>query len=339
MTMPANARKQNIVHLEAGQRIDEEIYRIAQKDLRTTTNGSLYIHSVLADATGEMLARIWNASQELYDSMPEGGFMRFRGRVENYKGHRQFIIDGMRIVAEHEVDPTEFLPATKKNVEQMWSRTKEILRSIENPHLIALVAEFVNDERFVRSFKNAPAAVTNHHAYLGGLLEHTLNLLELVVLIAPRYPEVSRDLLLVSIFLHDSGKTAELGYSTNFTYTNEGQLIGHITLAVIWVAEKIRIIEDRTNEPFPVDLANAVKHIILAHHGRYEYGSPRLPAMAEAFFVHYIDNLDAKMNQVFAAIESDPDKESDWTGFVRALDTKIYKPDVMGIRPTLDDLD
>lgn len=337
MSMSASSRKQNIVHLEAGQRIDDEVYRIAQKDLRTTTNGSLYIHAVLADATGEMLARIWNASQELYDSMPDGGFMRFRGRVENYKGHRQFIIDGMRTVAENEVDPTDFLPATTNDIDQMWDRVQEILRTIESKDLLALVGEFMNDEKFVRGFKRAPAAVTNHHAYLGGLLEHTLNLLELVVLIAPRYPMVSRDLLLVGIFLHDCGKTTELAYATNFNYTSEGQLVGHITQAVIWVSDKIRTIEERTNEPFPVDLANSVKHIILAHHGRYEYGSPRLPATPEAFFVHYIDNLDAKMNQIFTAIDSDTDKESDWTSFIRSLDTKIFKPDLLDARPTNED--
>ena len=337
MSPQPSSRKQNIVHLEAGQRIDDEIYRVAQRDLRTTTSGSLYIHVVLADSTGEMLGRIWNASQELYDSIPDGGFMRFRGRVENYKGNRQFIIDGMRVVRDDEVDPTEFLPATKYDVEQMWARVKEILRTVENPQLLKLCAKFINDDRFVRDFKRAPAAISNHHAYLGGLLEHTLNLLELAVLVTPRYPQVSRDLVLVGIFLHDCGKTTELGYSTNFTYTNSGQLIGHITQAVIWVAQKVAEIEAETNERFPVPILESVQHLILAHHGRYEFGSPRLPAMAEAFMIHYLDNLDAKLNQVETAIAADPDKDSDWTGFIRTLETKIFKPDIMGSRPPAEE--
>ncbi len=325
-------RKLMIRHLEPGQRVDDEIYRVQQRDLRTTTSGSNYIHLVIADSSGEMLGRVWNASQELYDTIPDGGFMHFRGRVENYKGNRQFIIDGMRSVRPNEVDPTEFLPSTKFDVEVMWARVKEILRTIENPHVLALAGRFINDERFARDFKRAPAAITNHHAYLGGLLEHTLNLLELAVLVMPRYPHVSRDLVLIGCFLHDCGKTAELGFDTNFKYTNAGQLLGHINLAVTWVAQRVREWELEKNEMFPPEIAESIQHIILSHHGRYEYGSPRLPAMAEAFVVHYLDNLDAKLNMVAEAIIDDPDKSSDWTGFVKALDTKVFKPDVMGIR-------
>lgn len=333
MSQSASNRKQNIVHLEPGQRVDDEVYRVAQRDLRTTTSGSLYIHVVIADSTGEMLGRVWNASQELYETIPDGGFMRFRGRVENYKGNRQFIIDGMRAVKPGEVDPSEFLPTTREDVERMWERTKEILRSIQNPHLLQLVGTFINDPGFSRDFKRAPAAISHHHAYLGGLLEHTLNLLELAVLICPRYPMVSRDLVLAGVFLHDAGKTAELGYDTNFVYTSPGQLLGHITQAVLWIHEKVRAIESETKQPFPPEIAESLQHIILAHHGRYEFGSPRLPAMAEAFVVHYLDNLDAKLNMVFDAIVHDPDQNSQWTGFVKALETKVYKPDVLGIRP------
>jgi 3'-5' exoribonuclease len=323
MSVGREARKQNIIHLEPGQRIEDEVYRVAQKDLRTTTSGGLYIHMVLADATGEMLARIWNASQELYDTIPDGGFLRFRGRVESYKGHRQFIVDGMRQVPPNEVNPAEFLPATK---------VKEILRTIENPWVLKLAAKFINDEAFARAFQRAPAAISNHHAYLGGLLEHTLNLLELAVLICPRYPDVSRDLVLIGVFLHDCGKTAELGYESNFVYTNAGQLVGHITQAVIWITQKIREIEQETGQPFPQDIGDAIVHIVLSHHGRYEYGSPRLPSMAEAFVVHYLDNLDAKLNMVFDAIEHDPDRDGQWTGYLKTLETKIFKPDIMGIR-------
>lgn len=327
-----NDRKQNIVHLEPGQRVDDEVYRVAQKDLRTTTSGSHYIHVVLADATGEMLGRVWNASPELYETIPDGGFMHFRGRVENYKGHRQFIIDGMRGVRPGEVNPTDFLPATKRNVEEMWARVKEIMRTMQDPHLLRLAGKFINDDKFARDFQRAPAAISNHHAYLGGLLEHTLNLLELACLVCPRYPDVSRDLVLMGVFLHDCGKTVELGFETNFIYTSPGQLVGHITQAVIWISQKVREIELDTGLPYPPAIADAVIHIVLAHHGRYEFASPRLPAMAEAFVVHYLDNLDAKLNMVFEAIDMDPDKDSEWTGYLKTLETKVFKPDIMGIR-------
>ena len=310
MTKAATMSHRDVTSLEAGERIENEIYLVVQKDLRTTTNGGLYIHAVLADRTGQIVGRMWNASREIYDSMPESGLMHFVGRVESYKGRPQFIIDGVRTVADDEVDPSFFLPATKHDVEQMWSRAIEILREVKNPDLLALLAKFIKDENFEAAFKRAPAARTNHHAHLGGLLEHTLNLLELALLVLPRYPDVSRDLVLAGIFLHDSGKTAELACTTNFAYTNQGQLIGHIVLTATWIHEKVREIEAETGQPFPPNLVAALQHIIVAHHGRYEFGSPKLPATAEAIMVHYLDNLDAKLTMVFNAIEGDLDETS-----------------------------
>jgi 3'-5' exoribonuclease len=171
-----------------------------------------------------------------------------------------------------------------------------------------------------------------HHAFIGGLLEHTRNVLELATLIVPRYPEVSLDLVLSGLFLHDIGKTYELTYETNFQYSNEGQLVGHIVQAAIWIDQKIKAVEAETGEPFPADIRNALLHIILSHHGQYDFGSPKLPAMPEAVAVHYIDNLDAKLNMYLTKINTDKDPSSDWTDYVRSLDVKIFKKDVMGIR-------
>ena len=316
-----------ITELESGQRLEDEIYLIIQKDLRTTSNGGLYIHAVLADQSGQVVARMWNASRQIYDSMPESGLMHITGRVESYKGKPQVIIDGVRTVDEGAANPADFLPVTTHDIEKMWARTKEILRQVKNPDLLALLGKFINDEHFVTAFKAAPAARTNHHAHLGGLLEHTLNLLELAVAVLPRYPDVSSDLVLTGTFLHDAGKTAELSYQTSFAYTNEGQLIGHIVQTATWIHEKARQIEAETNRPFPADLLATLQHIIVAHHGRYEFGSPKLPATAEAVMVHYLDNLDAKLTMVFNAIEGDLDEKSDWTGWIPALETRVFKPD------------
>lgn len=321
-----------IAEMQAGQRVDDQIFRVAQKDLRTTNNGSLYIHAVLGDATGQLVARMWQASQEIYDSIPEGGLLHFRGRVENYKGNLQFIIDGVRAVEPGSVDPSDFLPSTRKNVDELWQEIKTILRNIENPDLLALIGRFVNDEAFVQGFKRAPAAVQMHHAYLGGLIEHTANLLRMATVLCPLYPQVSRDLVLAGLFLHDAGKTAELAYETNLEYTSEGQLVGHITQCVLWIHEHCRAIEQETGKPFPHQIEIALKHLILAHHGRYEFGSPRLPAMPEAFVLHYLDNLDAKLAMTFEAIAGDTDGASDWTGYIRAIESRVFKPDVMGIR-------
>lgn len=332
MSNDQTTTRRNIADLQAGQRVDDEIYRVSQKDLRTTTNGSLYIHAVLADGTGEMLGRMWSATQEVYESIPEGGLLHFRGRVESYKGNRQFIIDGLRAVERGSVDPRDFLPATKQDVDLLWDRVKEILRTIENRDVLALVGKFVNDEAFVTGFRNAPAATQMHQAYIGGLLEHTHNLLRLAEVVCPLYPRISRDLIVAGIFLHDAGKLRELVYDTNFEYSNEGQLVGHIVMCVTWVHDRCRELERETGQPFPSDVELALKHIILAHHGRYEFGSPRLPATPEAFIVHYLDNLDAKLAMCFEAIDADPDPASDWTSYVRAIETRVFKPDVMGIR-------
>lgn len=332
MSQPAAPRR-SVVELQPGERVDDQVYLVTQKDLRTTTSGGLYIHAVIADRTGQMVARMWNASQSVYDSIPESGLLRLRGRVDSYKGKPQFIIEGVRTVEPGELDPSEFLPRTRHDVDRMWSRLKEILRGVQHPDLLALIGAFVNDPHFAAAFQRSPAARTNHHAYIGGLLEHTLNLLELAALILPRYPNVDRDLVLTGIFLHDAGKTAELACDTSFHYTNEGQLIGHIVQAVLALHEKAAAVSARTGRPFPPEILHALGHIILSHHGRYEYGSPKLPATREAVFVHYLDNLDAKLHMIEAAIDADPDAASDWTAWVPALETRIFKADVLGRTP------
>ncbi|MGH2670647.1 MAG: 3'-5' exoribonuclease YhaM family protein, partial [bacterium] len=324
--------RRSIAELQLGERIEDQIYRVASKDLRTDKNGGLYIHAVLADASGQIPARFWNASQAIFDSIPEGGFLYVRGRVESYKGTRQFIIDGLRAVADGEIDPRDFLPHTRQDIEKMWERVKDILRSIKNPHVLALVARFVRDPEFAAGFKRAPAANKNHHAYIGGLLEHTLNLLEMALLIVPRYPQVSLDLVLAGILLHDAGKVRELAYETNFEYTDEGQLVGHITQAAIWLHEKAGQIATETGAPVPREILNALMHIILSHHGKYEFGSPKLPAIPEAVIVHHLDNLDARVHMMLHEIDHCPDSASDWTTYVRSLETKVYKLDVLGIR-------
>jgi 3'-5' exoribonuclease len=332
--MPITAARRTIREIQPGERIDDQIFMIAQKDLRTTNNGGLYIHAVLADATGQMLARMWNASQELYESMPDSGPMRIRGRVESYKGKPQFILEGLRQVAPGEVDPSDFLPRTPHNIEKMWAHLLEIMRGVKHPDLRALLAQFLNDKVFAANFQRAPAARTNHHAYIGGLLEHTLGLLELGLLVLPRYPRASPDLVLTGIFLHDAGKTAELAYESAFSYTNEGQLLGHIVQVSLWIQAHARTAEAALGRPFDHDVLMALLHIVVAHHGKYEFGSPKLPATAEAILVHHLDNLDAKLAMLFTAIDSDPDETSEWTQWIQPLETKIYKPDVMKQRKT-----
>ena len=322
-----------IAELKPGEIIEDQVFLIGAKDLRTTTTGSLYIHCVLRDRTGQLLGRIWQATQPMYEQMPEGGFMRFKGRVESYKGALQFIVDAMQPVDPGSVGPAEFMPQTTEDIPAMFERVKAILRTIKDPNLLGLMKEFIRDEELMAKFCKAPAAIQNHHAYLGGLLEHTRNVLELALLVVPRYPALSKDLMLAGIFLHDLGKAVELGYDTNFVYTNEGQLVGHIMQAVVWIDRKVQAVQAQSGKPFPTDLKAALAHIVLAHHGQYEFGSPKLPATLEAVAIHHLDNLDAKLNMYFNKMNADPDPASDWTQYVHGLGTKLFKKDVLGIRP------
>jgi 3'-5' exoribonuclease len=324
---PTQTRR-SVADLEPGEHIDEALFLIIQKELRTTANGGLYIHAVLADRTGQLLARMWNATQTMYNSLPARGLVTVRGRVESYKGKPQFIIDAIRAHDGEPIDPAQFLPATEYDVDGMWNRALEILRTIKHADLLALVGQFINDETFATAYRRAPAARTNHHACVGGLLEHTLNLLELAVLVLPRYPDVNADLVLAGIFLHDAGKIAELSCDVSFDYTDAGQLLGHIVQATIWVQERANRIAAERGRPIDRHVLLALQHVIVSHHGKYEFGSPRLPATAEAYMVHYLDNLDARLNMVFNAIAEDPDTESDWTRWIPALETRVYKPDV-----------
>lgn len=317
-----------IKEMKPGEVIEDQVFLIASKDLRTTSQGALYIHAILADRTGQVPARLWQATQGLYDAMPEGGFTRLRGRAENYKGSLQFIIDAVRPVDVKDVNLEEFLPRTDKDVEKMWARLLDIMRMVKNEHLLALIAEFVHDDAVVEAFKRSPAAMQLHHAYLGGLLEHTLSLLELAVTVVPQYPDLSQDLVLTGILLHDIGKTAELNCQTNFSYSDAGQLVGHLVQATVWIDQWAAAAAAKTSKPFPADLKTVLQHIVLSHHGTHEFGSPKLPAVPEAVLIHHLDNIDAKMNYMFRLIREDSNDQSDWTQYNRSLSTKVYKRDV-----------
>ncbi len=315
--------------LRAGERLEDEVFLIQSKDLRTTTQGSLYIHAILVDRSGQLVARQWQATESGFQQMPEGGFMRFKGRAENYKGNLQFIIDAVRPAESGSFEIADFLPATEQDVDKMWRRLVEILRGIKHEDLRALIEAFLADESLMSAFRRAPAAVTMHHAYIGGLLEHTLSLLEVALRVIPLYPKLSLDLVLAGLFFHDIGKARELTYDTSIGYSDEGQLVGHISMAVVWIDRKAETASAKTGRPFPQELLRTLQHIVLSHHGVYEFGSPKLPATPEAVAIHYLDNLDAKVNMFLAEIEKDPDPVSHWTNYHRALATKIFKPDVM----------
>lgn len=308
--------------IEPGQTIDD-IYLIREPILRSTTRGDLYIAMYLLDRTGQLNGRMWQATETIYKALPKPGFVHIQGRSELYQNNLQIIINNISVVDSDKVNIDDFLARTTKDVGQMFEEVKKIIGRIRNPQLRAIVNEFLADKELMDKFCNVPGGMKLHHDYIGGLLEHVHNMLHVAVSILPLYPNVQADLVLTGIFLHDIGKTEELAYDMAFTYTDSGQLIGHIVKSVLMVNRKVDALKARGTNIEP-DIVDILGHIILSHHGEYEFGSPKLPAMPEAFMVYYIDDLDAKLNLVASAIDEETG-DSNWTAWKNALQTRLYR--------------
>jgi len=311
-----------ISEIEPGQEI-KDIYMVSGPILRSTTRGDLYIAMFLSDRSGQLNGRMWQATEVIYNSLPKPGFIHIQGRSELYQNNLQIIINNIGIVDADKVSLEDFLARTDKDTKQMFAEVKSIVGGIKNPQLKALAGEFLADTELMKKFCEAPAATKIHHNCLGGLLEHTHSMLKVADVILPLYPQVQADLVLAGIFLHDMGKTEELTYDMAFSYTDSGQLIGHIVQTLLMVNKKADALA-ANGEQIDKTVMDALGHIILSHHGQYEFGSPKLPATAEAFMVNYIDDLDAKINQVTSAIENESG-DSDWTGWQNALQTRLYR--------------
>jgi 3'-5' exoribonuclease len=307
-----------------GEALDQ-VFLVRDKDMRTTKSGGLYLTCTLCDRTACIPARMWQITESIYSAISVEGFLHVKGRVEDYKGSLQVIIDSCRPWASEKVDLADFLAVTKNDVEQMWSELLDILRDVRDPAMRMLTKKFVEDRELVAAFKRAPAAMQLHHPFIGGLLEHTLSVARAARAVLSLYPNVNADLVLMGVFLHDIGKAAELAAGTAMTYTDRGQLVGHIAIGVIWVAGKAAEIAAETGAPFPQRTLDLIQHVILSHHGSLEFGSPRLPAIPEAFMVHHLDNLDAKVWMAANAIDNDPDTGASFTSYVKQLETRVYK--------------
>jgi 3'-5' exoribonuclease len=321
----------------------EEIYLISDKQLRANRNGNLYLQVELRDRTGSISARLWNAGEHVFRSFEVGDFVQIKGKVQLFQGSLQIILNQIDRIESEKVDLGDFLPHTEQDVSKLLERLRGFLLRLGNPHLRALAECFLMDDEFLRGFCRAPAGVRNHHAYLGGLLEHVVTLLDAADRILPLYPELDRDLLLVGIFLHDVGKVRELSYQRIFGYTDEGQLIGHLVIGVEMVNDKAAKVPDLTGEPFPPELLLRLKHMIVSHHGTYEFGSPKLPMTPEAIALHYLDNLDAKVHSFTRDIREDRNEASAWTPFNQSLQRRLFKGTTDGTEslysPTLEAVD
>ncbi len=318
-----------VQQLTDGEALDE-VYLVTEKQLRANRNGNLYIQLELRDRTGAISARLWNAGEHLFRSFEEGDFLRIRGKVQLFQGALQVILSHIDKAEANQIDLTDFLPHTEHDVSKLYERLRTCLMRLSNPHLRGLVECFLMDEGFVEGFCKVPAGIRNHHAYIGGLLEHVTRLMETADRIAPLYPELDRDLLLTGIFLHDIGKVRELSYGRVFSYTDEGQLVGHLVIGVEMLNEKAACVPDLTGEPFPAELLLRLKHMIVSHHGALEFGSPKLPMTPEAIALHYLDNFDAKVHTFTRDIREDRNQASTWTPFSQSLQRRLFKGGVNG---------
>lgn len=305
----------------------DEVFLAAEKQLRPNRNGNLYLQVELRDRSGAIAARMWNATEDDYRRFENGDYVHVVGTTQVFQGAMQMIVTHIEPVPSEEVDERDFSLLTSACVDHLAAELAQMLRGMANPHLRSLAECFLVDETFMRKFTTAPAGVKNHHAYRGGLLEHVVGLMHLVRRVADCYPVIDADLLLMGAFVHDMAKIDELSYERELAYTDEGQLIGHVVMAVSMIDEKAREAQQLAGEPLPSELLLRLKHMVVSHHGQYEFGSPKLPMTLEAVALHQLDNLDAKVHTFSQLMRDDPNHECPWTAYNHTLGRKLYKGD------------
>lgn len=286
----------------------------------TTRSGKPFLSLRLADRTGEIEGRVWERVAELDGVFGIHDVIRIRARVERYREQLQLNITDLQRLDPSQVDQAAFLPRSSEDPEELWRRLRKLAASVQNPHLSRLLHRFLSDRTLARRLKQAPAAKSLHHAYLGGLLEHTVSVTQLLGRLCDHYPFLDRDLLITAGILHDIGKLEEYSYDLHVDYTDAGRLLGHVVLGVQRLAQEIGQIKG-----FPPTLSLALQHLVLSHHGQYEFGAPKRPKTLEAFALHYADDLDAKMNHLSGILEAERDTPSRWTTFQRIYDRFIFK--------------
>jgi 3'-5' exoribonuclease len=305
--------------IKAGDKVNE-VFLAAEKNLAYSQKGSPYLNLRLRDRTGDVDGKIWENALAWDKAFKKGDLIRIQARALNFKNAIQLSIIELRKVEDEEVELSDYFPVAKGDLDGMFAEILAYAEQVNTPCLVELLHAFLGDEKIASLFRRAPAAKGFHHVYIGGLLEHTLSVVRLLDLAASHYPGVNRDLLIAGGILHDIGKIYEFSYERIVEYSDPGRLIGHIVIGVEMVDAKIAAIPD-----FSEQIAMELRHLILSHHGVLEYGSPKRPKTLEALIVHYMDDLDAKVNAFQEFIRDARDEESDWTPYHRLFDRFIYK--------------
>ncbi len=303
----------------------DQVFLATQKQLRPNRNGQLYLQIELADRSGSITGRMWNASDEDFAAFDEGDYVRVEGTTQLFTGALQLIVSGIGRVDPRSVDESDFLVLSKADVERLVAELTTLVGTIGASPLKALALEVLADGELMRAFTRSPAGVKQHHAYAGGLLEHVVNLLRLADRIAPLYPALDRDLLLVGVLFHDIGKTVELESERGFSYTDAGQLLGHVLLGLELLEAKIQAVQHRSGVAFDHELAIRVKHMVASHHGQYEFGAPKLPMTLEALALHHLDHLDARMAGVLQLLQNEASIDGGWTQYQQNQGRKFFR--------------
>jgi 3'-5' exoribonuclease len=311
-------KKQFIADIKAGDWVDD-IFVLSEKILSQKRDGDNFLNVTISDKTGTLKGVVWDNVNQIATGITSGDFAYVNGSVSEYKGALQVVIKKMEPFPSDRIDPSDFLPQTSRNIEDMFERLVKRANSITTDYLKALINAFFNDREFVNKFKTAPAAKKMHHAYIGGLLEHTVSMASLADKIAGHYGGVNRDLLLTGAILHDIGKIDEFDYQSKIDYSDKGRLLNHIVIGIKMVDDKLSGIDH-----FPEDQMLLLKHMIVSHHGTREFGSPEPPKTIEAVLLNYIDEIDSKVNAVRDFIASE-DPDETWTSYHRLLERHFYK--------------
>ena len=305
--------------IKAGQAV-EDTFLVREMSRAETRSGKPYLMLTLMDRSGEIAGRLWENADAFLDVCEPGNLVQVNGQAQEYRGTLQVKIESVLPADKNEAEIELFLQVSKKNIAEMAGEITSLAKSVQDPFYRKLLLAFFRDSSFFMEFKQAPAAKSMHHAYLGGLLEHTLAVAQLASMLADFYPALDRDLLMTVALLHDIGKTREFAFAAfPFDYTDRGRLVGHLVIGVEMIQERVKTIPN-----FPEDLATRLQHLVLSHHGRHEFGSPALPMMSEAFVLNFLDDLDAKLNFLGRLEEQATTAGYQWSDFQRTLERFLY---------------
>lgn len=303
------------------QDIIRSTFLVRSKQVFVARNAKPYLALILADRTGEVDCRVWENASELSNQFTEGDVVAVSGRAHQFQNRLQLVVGQMCVVPSDEIDPGDYLPKYEHNLDKLFTELLGKFETMENPWIRRVSLALLQTPDIAERFKVCPAAKTIHHAFIGGLLVHVMSVIRLVEAVVPLYTDIDKDLLIFGATFHDFGKIYELSYGNNFDYTDEGRLVGHITIGVNLLDREIRKIAD-----FPKDIEYQLKHLILSHHGRLDYGSPKKPHTIEAEVLHALDDMDSKINSIQTLMHGDRNAAR-WTTYHKAYDNYYYKPD------------